>query len=317
MVIKKIDKFWYILDGTGSGTIGTNDGSKKGNAVDSVDELYDMTLNIPSNVTDPDDGKEYTITTVGVLAFYECKIKDVVFPNTITTILRSAFDWCELKNTPNFPDSLTSVGDWAFSSNRYTTLMISKNLREIGTGSLSYNTVLQTITVDSSNRFYRCDSQGILYDYNFNELILCPIRESIVIPSTVRKIRTAAFTKSTFTKIIFPPSVKSVQATPFTEHNTLDTVIFQGNVVFESGDLLKKIINKFVYYGTKEVSKNIFGSNVPQNITVCSGYKGNKFSQQSFIRDDDCPSFPIPRTLNTCKTTFNKMLAMLIIVLVK
>ena len=140
-------------------------------------------------------------------------------------------------------------------------LKISKNLREIGTGSFHFNTVLQTITVNSSNRFYRCDSQGILYDYNFKELILCPIRESIVISSTVRKIRTAAFTNSTFTKIIFPPTVKHVQAMIFTEHNIVDTVIFQGNVVFESGDLLRKIINRFVYYGTKEVT---------ENTTVCS-----------------------------------------------
>ena len=296
MVIKKIDKFYYSLDDTG--TLGTNDANKYGNAVDSADEVKGITLVIPSKVTNPDDGKEYTITTVGVRAFYGCKIKDIEFPNTITTISRSAFDWCELKTTPNFPDSLTCVDNWAFASNRFTTLKIHKNMREIRNGSFHYNTLLQTITVDPGNRYYRCDRQGILYDYYFKELILCPIRDSIVIPSTVRNIRTAAFTSSTFTKIIFPPTMKHVEAMAFTEYNVLDTIVFQGNVVFDSGTLLNNVINTFIYYGAKEVSNPMFGPNVPRNITVCSRYKGSTFGQKSFNRIDNCPYFPIHRTRN-------------------
>jgi hypothetical protein len=255
---------------------------------------------------------------VGKRAFFGCKLASVVFPETITAIYTSAFDWCEMQTAPVFPDSLTEIRDWAFSSNRYATLNIPKNLMSIGTGSLHYNTKLNSITVDPNNKFFRCDNQGILYDYNFRTLILCPVRSSVTIPPTVRSIRRIAFACSTFSKIILPTSVRSTECGIFEDNANLNTVIFQGNVDFCSGTLInKKSINTFRYYGRKEVTYNIFNEYIPTNIIVCSGYKGSTFGTKKFTLDNDCPAFPMPKTCHVCKKEFGVILTFTALFLVK
>ncbi|MBO7480907.1 MAG: leucine-rich repeat domain-containing protein [Bacteroidales bacterium] len=70
-------------------------------------------LVIPSSVSN--DGKKYSVTGIGMRAFYKCKeLKSVNMPNSIANIGDSAFYRCEGLTSVNIPKSLNSIGNAAF-----------------------------------------------------------------------------------------------------------------------------------------------------------------------------------------------------------
>ena len=70
-------------------------------------------LVIPSTVSN--DGKKYSVTGIGMNAFYKCKeLKSVNMPNSIASIGDSAFYRCEGLVSVNIPKSLNSIGNDAF-----------------------------------------------------------------------------------------------------------------------------------------------------------------------------------------------------------
>ena len=78
----KIDGICYILiseDKTAAVTFG--------------DEKYSGEVVIPSSITV--EGKEYTVTSIGWEAFYDCKgLTSITIPNSVTSIGYRAFYFC-------------------------------------------------------------------------------------------------------------------------------------------------------------------------------------------------------------------------------
>ena len=61
--------------------------------VTSGEEKYSGEVVIPSSITV--EGKEYTVTSIGKKAFYECNgLTSVTIPNSVTSIGESAFGNC-------------------------------------------------------------------------------------------------------------------------------------------------------------------------------------------------------------------------------
>ena len=87
-------------------------------------------------------------------------------PNTnITSIPRHAFSGCGLlTSVTNLPDTITSVGDYAFMSTRFTTITLPTNLQTIGTYVFYSSTNLTNITIPpavttiGAQAFYNCTS---------------------------------------------------------------------------------------------------------------------------------------------------------------
>ena len=70
-------------------------------------------LVIPSTVSN--DGKKYSVTGIGMNAFYKCKeLKSVNMPNSIASIGDSAFYRCEGLASVKIPKSVKSIGNGAF-----------------------------------------------------------------------------------------------------------------------------------------------------------------------------------------------------------
>ncbi len=76
---------------------------------------YTGSVVIPQKVTYA--GSDYSVTSIGDMAFYQCTgLTSITIPNSVTSIGSSAFSKCYSLNSIDIPNSVTSIGNLAFSA---------------------------------------------------------------------------------------------------------------------------------------------------------------------------------------------------------
>jgi hypothetical protein len=125
------------------------------------------------------------------------------------------------------PNSITSIGDYAFAYASLTNLMIPSSVTNIGGGAFASETSLTAINVDSQNAFYRA-VDGVLFDTGQTMLLQYPsgLGGSYAIPGSVNTIGELAFGYSGLTSVTIPGSVTNIgdQAFAFCASLTAITV---------------------------------------------------------------------------------------------
>ena len=119
----------------------------------------------------------------GVLIEYTGKDKDVVIPDSVTSIGENAFYWCGSLTSIIIPDSMTSIGDSAFyECKSLTSITIPDSVTSIGYEAFSACTSLTSITIpDCVTSIGHCAFYG------------CKSLTSITIPNSVISIGYNAF----------------------------------------------------------------------------------------------------------------------------
>ena len=188
-----------------------------------------------------------SVTSIGEYAFYNCYgLTSVTIPESVTSIGDYAFgssnltsivvesgnttydsrDNCHAiietatntlivgcKNTI-IPESVTSIGGYAFSTGSLTSITIPNNVTSIGEGAFRYCYSLTSITIPNSVTSIRTGT--FLYCYSLT---------SITIPNSVTSIRTGAFSYCYgLTSVIIPNSVTSIGEHAFSYCSSLDTI---------------------------------------------------------------------------------------------
>jgi hypothetical protein len=125
--------------------------------------LYTDTIAIPDNVANGED--TYTVTSIGMNAFADCKgLTAVDIPATVTTIRTSAFNTCEGLTSLTIPDGVITIGGSAFfNCKNLTSVSIGNSVTTIGENAFNGCTKLASelaipnsvITVGKS-AFYSC-----------------------------------------------------------------------------------------------------------------------------------------------------------------
>ncbi len=110
------------------------------------------------------------------------------------SIAELAFGYQEGITEINLPDSLILIEDSAFTGSGISKITIPANVEKIGDLAFEHCKDLTDIYVSAENKYYS-SLDGILYNKDMTELIVCPEGKTgrIVIPETVKKIRNNAF----------------------------------------------------------------------------------------------------------------------------
>ena len=142
-------------------------------------------------------------------------IKDIVIPNSVTTIGKGAFCYCTNLTHITIPNSVTSIGSCAFYvCESLTSITIPNGVTSIDDAAFSKCTNLTSITIPNG-----VTSIGERVFYNCSNL------RSITIPNSVTSIGEEAFQScSSLTNITIPDSVTSIGPGAFNRCSSLVSV---------------------------------------------------------------------------------------------
>jgi len=157
-----------------------------------------------------------SVTSIGESALYNCSgLTSITIPNSVTSIGKSALYNCSGLTSITIPNSVTSIGEWAFSRcSGLTSITIPESVTSIGEGTFRGCSGLTSITIPNSvtsigeRAFYGCSSLT-----------------SVAIPNSVTSIGEWAFYDCTsLTSITIPNSVTSIGKSAFLGCSSLTSV---------------------------------------------------------------------------------------------
>ena len=248
-----------------------------------IDDGYQGDFVLPAQVTDESTGTTYTVTGIGNEAFYRSKCDKITLPATLTSIAGNAFFYCTMKefvvdaastaytaldgilytkdmsailsfpNSKDFgnyqlPETVTSIGDYAFCSVWLTQFDIPEQITSIGEGAFM-DTRLRSFEIPATVKnigsavLQNCRS---LKTVSFPEgMTVLPdhilassyMLEKVDLPSTLTRIGTYAFSGtfiysygSLVQEIVIPDNVTTIESGAFDGCRGLKTVTLNKNL---------------------------------------------------------------------------------------
>lgn len=163
-----------------------------------------------------------TVTSIGACAFsgFSC-ITSVNIPNSVTNIGYGAFSTCSGITSVNIPNSVTSIGKDAFADCKgLKTVNIPNSVTSIGEGAFGGCSGLNTVNLPNN--------MSNIVNYLFAQ---CTGITSITIPNSVTSIGEGGFTDcSSLTSINLPNSVTSIGSSAFYGCSNLSSVIIGSGI---------------------------------------------------------------------------------------
>lgn len=238
-----------LLAATGAGTVRV----AASNPASGVIGTKDIEITAGEAVATPEEYFEFDSETGTIIDYHTEGGLDVVIPVEIggvevTHIGNEAFlpdinskgDFENCLTSVVIPDTVESIGDYAFAANLLTEVNISSRLTSMGEDVFVDCMELTSFNVDSDNSSYS-SHEGVLYNKEQTTLLRCPYRKagSYTIPDTVTSIADSAFRDCTeITEVNIPDRVTSIGGAAFyrcvglTEVNIPDGVSSIGSETF-------------------------------------------------------------------------------------
>jgi hypothetical protein len=237
---------------------------------------YEGDIIIPKTVEFAE--KTYRITSIGESAFYLCdSLTSIVIPDSVTSIGEGAFDDCSMLNAievaegntmydsrancnalihtatntlirgcqnTTIPDSVTSIGDWAFGGcESLTEITIPNSIKSIGYEAFSICKSLKSITIPDSvtsigeRAFEYCKSLesiaigNSVKSIDYHTFFRCSLLTDVTIGNSVTSIGDCAFEDCTSLKsITIPDSIESIGKEAFYCCKSLQAIRYGGTI---------------------------------------------------------------------------------------
>ena len=168
--------------------------------------------------------------------------RNTTIPNSVTSIGDYAFSGCRLTFTIDIPNSVTSIGDYAFCYCTLTTIDIPNSVTSIGEDAF-FGCGLTTIDIPNSvtsiggSAFYDCwsltsiDIPNSVTNIGAYAFYNCYGLTSVTIPNSVTSIGDGAFVScSGLTSVTIPNSVTSIGGSAFYDCRSLTSVTIPNSV---------------------------------------------------------------------------------------
>ena len=195
---------------------------------------YVGNIAIPSQVMY--DGVTYSVTGIGVNAFFNCSgLTSVTIPNSVTNIGQGAFYWCTGLTSVTFPNSLKSIGQYTFvGCIGLSSLTIPNSVTTIGPAAFGGCKNITQLSMEGGNAKFFTDGHSIFEKLEgdkvgLNNFIVWDA--SYEIPSYVTSIEENAFEYcSILSSVIIPNTVTSVGPYAFSRCSSLTSVAISNSV---------------------------------------------------------------------------------------
>lgn len=198
-----------------------------------------------------------TLQSIGEYAFYGAGLKEVEIPDSVTTIERSTFNFCEGLTAVKFSanSSLREIKRRAFANAKLKEFIAPQNVVEICQGAFLNCRELAFVSLNKSLRVLGSDqnstqSVGVFENSGLSKVVLpsgleeikgnafksCVSLETIELPSSVKYLGDGCFQESGIISITIPLKVQSVPPYAFYGCTSLRKVQFEEYSFREIGD---------------------------------------------------------------------------------
>ena len=231
------------------------------------------------------------------------EIKDLVIPNSVTSIGNIAFIGCFGLTSITIPSCVTSIGNYAFSGcSGLTSVTIGNSVTSIGNYAFSGCSGLTSVTIPNSvtnigkSAFYGCagltsvtipNSVTSISEYTFYN---CSGLTSVTIPNSVTSIGEYTFYNcSGLTSVTIPNSVTSIDGYTFYGCSSLTSVTIPNNVTIIGGSAFsgcKGLASVTIGSSVKHIGQHAFHDcDIPEIISKIKDpidINGNAFSNNTY-----------------------------------
>lgn len=172
------------------------------------------------------------LLSVGESAFAGCGLFSVHVLGK-TAIGNNAFSGCYNLNKLYLEAGVPSIGERAFWGSALSYVEIPASVAFIGDGAFGNCQSLTGVWVNKDNANYFVDDDGVLYNIDKTELLLCPQKLSgtFNIPNSVTTIASGAFSgRTSLSGVVIPDGVKRLGAYTFSGCCSLNSIVFPADL---------------------------------------------------------------------------------------